>query len=180
MASTDPAPDDAPGASGLQTGFEWGLTVSRVLVVLPVVVLALLALAAFVYGTAVFVHGIGDVVSHPFPVGNRIGLFLLVIDLFLIGATTLIAGIGLYELFVGRLRAGRVPALPGWLVMRDLNDLKARVIAMIVLVASVSFVEAVVDEGDGLRVLEIGGAVALVIAALTAFLRLGGHRSGEG
>ena len=165
--------------SGPQAAFEWGLVVSRAVVVVPVVVLVLLALAAFAYGVAVFVDGVGEVVAHPFPVGDRIGLFLLIIDLFLIGATMLIAAIGFYELFIGRVRAGRARRLPGWLVMNDLNDLKARVVAMIVLVAAVSFVEVLVDQGGGLGVLEVGGGVALVIVALTVFLRQGGHGGGE-
>ena len=35
--------------------------------------------------------------------------------------------------------------LPGWLRMNDLNDLKARVISMIILVAAVTFVDVVVE-----------------------------------
>lgn len=57
--------------------------------------------------------------------------------------------------------------------MHDLNDLKARVISMIILVAAVTFVDVVVESGSGLNTLYLGTAVALVIAALTAFLRFG-------
>jgi hypothetical protein len=57
--------------------------------------------------------------------------------------------------------------------MKDLNDLKARVIAMIILVAAVSFVDTVVDFGPGLQTLYLGAGVALVIVALTLFLRFG-------
>jgi uncharacterized membrane protein YqhA len=55
--------------------------------------------------------------------------------------------------------------------MRDLNDIKTRVIAMIVLVAPVTFVEFVVDAGSGLEALELRGGVALVVGALTVFTR---------
>ena len=57
--------------------------------------------------------------------------------------------------------------------MHDLNDLKARVISMIILVAAVTFVDVVVESKSGLNTLYLGAAVALVIAALTAFLRFG-------
>jgi uncharacterized membrane protein YqhA len=67
--------------------------------------------------------------------------------------------------------------MPAWLAMRDLNDLKGRVIAMIVMVLAVSFVELAVDEGNGGQILDIGGGIAAVIIALTAFLRLTGHGS---
>ncbi len=169
-----------PPAAGrrLRGGLERGLELSRWLVLIAVVVLILSAAGAFAYGTAVFVNGVQEVVAHPFPVGNRVGLFLLVIDFFLIGATLAIAAIGFYELFIGWVpREGGRP-MPAWLEMRDLNDLKARVVAMIVLVAAVSFVEALVDVHSGLEMLELGGGVAVVIGALTAFLRLG-HGGGE-
>jgi hypothetical protein len=46
---------------------------------------------------------------------------------------------------------------------------------MIVLVLSVSFVETALDSSNGMQVLEWGGGFALVIIALTVFLRLAGH-----
>jgi uncharacterized membrane protein YqhA len=63
--------------------------------------------------------------------------------------------------------------LPGWLRMHDLNDLKARVISMIILVAAVTFVDVAVESKGELNTLYLGAAVAVVIAALTAFLRFG-------
>lgn len=166
--------------SRVEQSFEWGLALSRWLVVIPVVVLVFSALGAFAYGTDVFVNSVGNVIKHPLPVGNKIGLFLLVIDLFLIGATLLIAAVGLYELFISRVDVGTGESrMPAWLEMQDLNDLKGRVIAMAVLVVTVSFVEVVVDLGNGRQVLEVGAGVALVIAALTAFLRLSGQGHGQ-
>jgi uncharacterized membrane protein YqhA len=145
------------------------------LMTVPVVVLVLSAIAAFAYGTDVFVNAFREVVRHPLPVADKIGYFLVIIDLFLIGATLLIAAIGLYELFVSPGGARQaVRQLPGWLEMRDLNDLKVRVIAMGVLVSATTFVEVVVDQAStGLEILEVGGGVAVVIVALTAFIRYG-------
>jgi uncharacterized protein (TIGR00645 family) len=159
--------------------FESLLTESRAIVAVPIVALVLAAAGAFVYGAAVFIDGIREVLAHPFPVGNKIGIFLLVVDLFLIGATLLIAAIGFYELFFERIGREGGHRVPHWLQMHDLNDLKARVVSMIVLIVSVSFVEIVVDDFPGTEVLEIGGGIALVVAALTAFLRFGKER-GEG
>ena len=162
-----------------EKGFEWSLDLSRGLILIPVVVLVLAAAGAFVYGAYVFVHSVGEVVDHPLPVGRKIGLFLVEVDLFLIGATLLIAAIGFYELFISRVEAGSVRRMPRWLEMHDLNDLKARVVAMIILVVTVSFAELVVDVAKGREVLETGGGVALVVAALTVFLRFGGQERGD-
>ncbi len=168
-----------PPPTLLDRGFSRGFAVTRVLMTVPVVVLALSAASAFAYGTDVFVNAFREVVRHPLPVTDKISFFLVIIDLFLIGSTLLIAAIGLYELFVspgGARRAGT--QLPAWLEMRDLNDLKARVVAMAVLVATTTFVEVLVDQAaTGNDVLEIGAGIALVIGALTAFLRFGDRRS---
>ena len=106
---------------------------------------------------------------------HQVGYFLLDIDLFLIGVTLLISGVGLYELFIREIPDDQAASLPGWLQIHDLNDLKGRVIAMIILVLSVSFVETAVDSPDGRQILELGGGVALVIFALTVFMRLTSH-----
>jgi uncharacterized membrane protein YqhA len=147
----------------------------------PVVVLVLPALGAFVYGV-VFVDSVRLVVTSPWPVGDQIGRLLIVIDLFLVGATLLIAAIRLYELLVRRVDvAGPRPhALPAWLEIRDLNDLKAHVLAMIVLATAVSFVEVLVGGGGGREVLELGAGGALMIGAITAFLAFGGQGRGGG
>jgi uncharacterized membrane protein YqhA len=153
----------------------WSLRLAYV----PVAILLLAGLGAFVYGTALFVNSVGHIVNHPFPVHHQIGLFLVDIDLFLIGATLLISAIGFYELFIREIHLDGSTRLPAWLEMRDLNDLKARVIAMIVLVVSVSFAEVVVDSPSGQQVLDLGGGIAAVVVALTVFLRLGGHGNGS-
>ncbi len=106
---------------------------------------------------------------------HQVGFFLLDIDLFLVGVTLLISAIGLYELFIRDIPSDHPAGLPSWLEIHDLNDLKSRVLAMIILVLSVSFVETAVDSPDGRQVLELGGGVALVIVALTVFMRLTSH-----
>ena len=100
---------------------ERALAESFRLALIPVVVLVLAALGAVVYGTALFVHSVKGIIDHPFPVGHQIGLFLLDIDLFFIGATLLIAAVGFYELFVREIEFTDSTKLPSWLEMRDLT-----------------------------------------------------------
>jgi uncharacterized membrane protein YqhA len=190
MTEPKPANDgdgDAAGNSRLPpsaTGrfwrdFERGLSLAQLTLVLPVVVLVLSGIGAFIYGVVVAAHSVVDIADHPF-VAHNLRLFLTEIDLFLIGATLIIAAYGLYELFISKINPGgtRWP-LPRWLEMKDLNDLKARVISMIILVTAVSFVDIVVDFGPGLQALYLGAGVALVIGALTAFLRFGSEGSND-
>jgi uncharacterized membrane protein YqhA len=177
---TDANPGEPRQPHRVEDGFERALAASRIVVLVPVVVLLVTAVAAFGYGTDVFVISIAGVFEKPLPVGHKLGIFLTEIDLFLIGATLVIAAYGLYELFISKINPGGTHRpLPRWLEMKDLNDLKARVISMIILVAAVSFVDVVVDFGPGLQMLYLGAGVALVIGALTVFLRFGPEGSNE-
>jgi uncharacterized membrane protein YqhA len=163
----------------LEDGFERFLTWSRILVLIPVVILVAAAAGAFVYAAVVFFASIPAIIEHPLPVGHKLSVFVVEIDLFLIGATLIIAAFGFYELFISKIGSGpgRGRRLPAWLEMRDLNDLKARVASMLILVAAVTFVDLVLAENLGPDVLYLGVAVALVIGALIAFVRFGSSES---
>jgi uncharacterized membrane protein YqhA len=185
MPSESQGEEVSPGSraneSPVDVGLERVLAGSLRLAYIPIVVLLLAALGAFVYGTYIFIHSVRQIADHPIPVGHQIGEFLLDVDLFLIGATLLISAVGFYELFVREIQFGSTTRIPAWLEMRDLNDLKGRIIAMIVLVLSVSFAEVVVDAdaSGGRHALELGAGISLVIAALTLFVRFGGHGTGR-
>jgi hypothetical protein len=43
---------------------------------IPVAVLLLAGLGAFVYGTALFIHSVGLVVDHPFPIRHQMACSL--------------------------------------------------------------------------------------------------------
>jgi uncharacterized protein (TIGR00645 family) len=162
------------GSPSILSSSERILEASRYAIAIPVAVLLLAALGAFVYGVVFFIDATRKIVNNPFPIAKNIGLFVVLIDLFLVGATLMIAGVGLYELFVSPEREEhRTRILPTWLVMRDLNDLKGRVISMIVLVSAVSFTDSVVNFQTGRDVLNLGAGVALMILALTIFVRFG-------
>jgi uncharacterized membrane protein YqhA len=170
-AETSPAGNPRPR---LEIGFERALSLSRIVVVVPVIVLLLSAISSFAYGTDVFVRSVTSVVEDPELTSHNLGFLLLLTDLFLVGATLMISAFGFYDLFIARDNAGsQALRLPAWVRMHDLNDLKARVISMVILVAAVTFVDVAVESKGGLNTLYLGAAVAVVIAALTAFLRFG-------
>lgn len=168
------------GPRGLRYGFEQGLGLAQLSVLLPVVMLVLSGIGAFIYGTAVAVYSVIEIARHPSPAVHNLRLFLTEIDTFLIGATLIIAAFGLYELFVARINPAslRLP-LPHWLEMTDLNDLKARVISMIILVVAVSFVDVLLELGEALDILYLGAGVAIFVIALTVYLRFGSDTNHE-
>jgi len=154
--------------------FERALLQSRVVVLLPVVIFLASALAAFVYGTTLMISSFLNAIRHPLPVGRNVGLFLLSGDVLLIGTMLVVAAIGFYELFIRPIGAGNPRArLPGWLMTTGLNDLVVRFVPLLVLIALMSFAALLAGVQDGRGILFTGGGLALVIAALMAFLRFG-------
>ena len=99
--------------------------------------------------------------------------FIEAVDGFLLGTVFYIVALGLYELFVDD-----TVTLPAWLVVRGLEDLKNKLVGVVVVVLSVLFLGQAVS-WDGQRdLLGFGAAIALVIAALTLFLSKGTKNEG--
>jgi uncharacterized membrane protein YqhA len=164
-------PVNGEGLPALQRGFERGLALSRLLVLIPVIFLMLDAAASFVYGADILIRTLTEVIGEPVHVGARLGRFLVVMDTFLVGVTLMILAFGFYELFViTKEREGHKYWLPGWLKMHDIEDLKARVVSMLILVAAITFVDRLVESQVANEVLFLGAGIALVILGLTAFL----------
>ena len=88
-------------------------------------------------------------------------------DLFLLGTVFYIIALGLYELFIDtNIR------VPSWLEIKTLDDLKDKLIGVVIVVLAVLFLGQVVSWNGQKDLLGYGVAIALVIAALTYFLRL--------
>ena len=91
--------------------------------------------------------------------------FIEIIDLFLLGTVLYIVAIGLYELFIST-----DVKLPNWLKISNLDDLKNKLIAVVIVVLGVLFLGQVVSWDGNKDLLGYGVAVAVVIVALTYFL----------
>ena len=83
-ATAERNPADAPPVENpwprLGRRFEQGLNLFRVVVVVPVIVLLLSALASFAYGTDVFVRSVAHVVDDPQLTSHNLGFLLLLTD----------------------------------------------------------------------------------------------------
>src|SRR5512139_2027206 len=98
---------------------------SRYLIVIAVLACLAAALAAFGWGAFKAWHAVSSLVES----GGKDPLgaikFIELMDTFLIATALLIFAVGLYELFVEDV------ALPGWLTIHSLHDLKAKLASVI-------------------------------------------------
>ncbi len=94
-------------------------------------------------------------------------------DVFLIAIAVYMISLGLYVLFIDN----RV-TLPSWLVFRDLEDLKANLVSIVIAVLAVLFLREAVSWDGTRNLLELGAAFALMIGALVFFLSKKKDRQG--
>ena len=95
--------------------------------------------------------------------------FISAIDLFMVAVVMFVMGIGLFELFVDR---DQSISYPHWLKIRDLADLKEKLIAAVVVVIVITFLKHIVMWKNPLETLYFSGSIAIVIIAITLFSKL--------
>ena len=139
---------------------------SRYLIIIAVVVIVLLATALLVYGAAQTYTLLTSIASGSAGKGTKAIVLAAIelVDLMLLATVLYVMAVGLYELFID----DELP-LPAWLEIHNLDDLKDKLIGVVVVVMAVLFLGKLIG-WDGQRdLLGFGGATALVIAALTYF-----------
>ena len=87
----------------------------------------------------------------------------------MVAVVMFVMGIGLFELFVDKDKAIRYPR---WLEIRDLSDLKEKLISAAVVIIVITFLKHIIMWGNPLETLYFCGAIAIVIAAITFFSKL--------
>lgn len=85
-------------------------------------------------------------------------------DTLLVATALLIISLGLQSLFVGR-----VANLPEWLHIHTIDDLKQKLLGVVVVALVVKFFSVAADWKGGPDILLLGGALAAVIVAAAAF-----------
>ncbi|HQR21153.1 MAG TPA: YqhA family protein [Burkholderiaceae bacterium] len=145
------------------------LAKSRYLVLAAVLGSLAAALALFAYGLAESVAVMFDTIAKGDVSSKGAKLlalaFIEIVDLFLLGTVLLMIALGLYELFINA-----DIELPDWLQVRTFDDLKNKLVGVVIVVLAVLFLGLVVSWDGERDLLRIGAAIALVIAALTYFL----------
>ncbi|MFM9099678.1 MAG: YqhA family protein [Actinomycetota bacterium] len=141
-----------------------GLT--RYAVFVPALASIFGAILLMAQGSIAIVMVVIDAVINDLGLKETIVEVLTAVDAILLGTVLLVIGYGLYELFIDA-----DIAVPQWLRVRDLDDLKSKLIGVVVAILAVVFVGVFVDSNRSDDVISYGvGAGALVVGlAIFAF-----------
>lgn len=134
-----------------------GLT--RYAVFVPAIASMIGALLLMMQGSIEMVVAVIDTVLNGYGLKQTTVAVLTAIDAILLGTVLLVIGYGLYELFIDA-----DLDVPTWLRVDDLDDLKSKLIGVVVAIIAVVFVGVFVDSNRADDVISYGvGAGALVV-----------------
>lgn len=141
---------------------------SRFFALFAIVGTALSAAAIYLYGLVMVLISIWEAITYGRPDEDGLKhLTLLLVettDVFLLATVLYIVSIGFFQLFVDS-----DVRLPDWRRITDLDQLKSKLIGVVVVLLGVTFLGKVVDWQGDRNILYLGGAIALVIAGLGLF-----------
>jgi uncharacterized membrane protein YqhA len=139
-----------------------GLT--RYSVIVPALAAMVGALVLMAQGSIYVVLAAVTTVTEQTPLKDTIVEVLTAVDAILLGTVLLVIGYGLYELFVDT-----GISVPAWLQVRDLDDLKSKLIGVVVAIIAVVYVGVLVDSDRGSDVLSYGVGAGALVAGLALF-----------
>lgn len=146
------------------------LAACRFLLLVAVIGCLIVAVSVLLFGAVLVIKTTAETFQGKeisIEVGKSLALAAIeTIDLFLIGTVAYITAAGLYTLFISH----KAPT-PLRLGITSLNDLKEKIIGVVVVALGVLFLGDAVDWSGEADLLYFGGAIAVVIVALGYFMR---------
>jgi len=140
---------------------------SRYLVLLAIFGSFLLATTLFIYGTVASAEVVLKVMDGQYYDAKKLLLRCIdLIDLFLLATVFYLIALGFYELFID----DSIP-LPKWLEIHTFDDLKVKLLGVVITVLGVTLLGQVATWNGQTQLLQSGGSIALVIAALSYYLK---------
>lgn len=140
------------------------LGLTRYAVVVPALASILGALLLMAQGSIEMIAVVIDTFINSASLKETIVEVLTAVDAILLGTVLLVIGYGLFELFID-------PDLdvPLWLRVNDLDDLKSKLIGVVVAIIAVVFVGVFVDSNRAADVISYGVGAGALVAGLAIF-----------
>jgi len=142
---------------------KWLIEKSRYVAYIGVLVLFVCSLAAYTLSVYKTVKTIIAITLNEAKDDFALVVLFDCLDTVLVATALLVISVSLYELFIGDLK------VPDWMLVRNLNELKANFSFVIIPLMSVKFLQKLLLAESSLDTLYYGIGVALVTIALAAF-----------
>jgi len=156
------SPTQTPGTKVSDTGKILGLT--RYVVVVPALASIIGALLLMAQGSIAMLVAVYNAAGNLTQLKPSIVEVLTAVDAILLGTVLLVIGYGLYELFIDA-----DIDVPDWLRVTDLDDLKTKLIGVVVAIIAVVFVGVFVDANRASDVVAYGLGAGALVAGLGIF-----------
>ena len=152
----------------LKTVMKRLLGLTRYAVVIPALASILGALLLMAQGSFAMVLAVIDSIESQYGLKETIVEVLTAIDAILLGTVLLVIGYGLYELFIDT-----DIDVPLWLRVEDLDDLKSKLIGVVVAIIAVVYVGVFVDSNRADDVIAYGVGAGALVAGRSEERRVG-------
>ena len=143
-------------------------TSSRWLFLLTVIGSALISVALFIYGfllaLVIIFESIFTVEFSLESLKTLMAASIQIIDIFLVATVFYIVSLGFYELFIAK------APLPGWLKICDLDDLKTKLLGLVIIALSVLLLGTALTWDGTSDILAFGLATSSGIIAIAAYI----------
>lgn len=140
------------------------LGLTRYAVVIPAFASIVGALLLMALGSISMVTVVFETVSNGATLKETIVDVLTAVDAILLGTVLLVIGYGLYELFIDE-----DIDVPLWLRVQNLDDLKSKLIGVVVAIIAVVFVGVFVDSNRASDVVSYGVGAGAIVTGLAIF-----------
>ena len=137
---------------------------TRYVVVVPAIASIVGALLLMAQGSISMINVAIDAVQDKSHLKDSIVDVLTAIDAILLGTVLLVIGYGLYELFIDA-----DIEVPQWLRVNNLDDLKSKLIGVVVAIIAVVYVGVFVDSNRSSNVISYGVGAGAIVAGLAIF-----------
>jgi len=140
------------------------MSVTRYVVFVPALASIVGALLLMAQGSYAMVMAVIDSVTENYALKEIIVEVLTAVDAILLGTVLLVIGYGLYELFIDA-----ELDVPLWLRVNNLDDLKSKLIGVVVAIIAVVFVGVFVDSNRTEDVIAYGVGAGALVTGLAFF-----------
>jgi uncharacterized membrane protein YqhA len=140
------------------------LGATRYAVIVPSIASMIGALLLMAQGSIQMIVIVFQAAFEQTPLKETIVEVLTAVDAILLGTVLLVIGYGLYELFVDT-----HIQIPTWLQINDLDDLKSKLIGVVVAIIAVIFVGVFVDSNRAGDVIAYGVGAGALVTGLAIF-----------